>query len=84
MVAQTQSQMGESSSSTPLSMDDIYTQVMGLERHGFGFGATPTLVFGATTKKETNAALASKLKETQKEIVHFKQREKQMQQQIQH
>ena len=51
MVAQTQSQMGESSSSTPLSMDDIYTQVMGLERHGFGFGATPTLVFGATTKQ---------------------------------
>ncbi|WJZ95372.1 hypothetical protein VitviT2T_014147 [Vitis vinifera] len=75
--------MGESSSSTPLSMDDIYTQVMGLERngrvHGFGFGATPTLVFGATTKKETNAALASKLKETQKEIVLFKQREEEMQ-----
>ena len=28
MVAQTQSQMGESSSSTPLSVDDIYTQVL--------------------------------------------------------
>ena len=87
MVAQTQSQMGESSSSTPLSMDDIYTQVMGLERHGrvhgFGFGATPTLVFGATTKKETNAALASKLKETQEEIVLFKQREEEMQLQVQ-
>ena len=76
MVAQTQSQMGESSSSTPLSVDDIYTQVLGPERHGcvcsLGFGATLTSVFGVT-KKETNAALASKLKETQ-------EREDQMQQ----
>ena len=31
MVAQTQSQMWESSSSTPLSVDDIYTQVLGPE-----------------------------------------------------
>ena len=79
MVAQTQSQMGESSSSTPLSVDDIYTQVLGPERHGrvrsLGFGATLTSVFGVT-KKETNVALASKLKETQ-------EREEQMQQQIQ-
>ena len=79
MVVQTQSQMGESSSSTPLSVDDIYTQVLGPERHGrvrsLGFGATLTSVFGVT-KKETNAALASKLKETQ-------EREEQMQQQIQ-
>ena len=28
MVAQTQSQMGKSSSSTPLSVDDIHTQVI--------------------------------------------------------
>ena len=79
MVVQTQSQMGESSSSTPLSVDDINTQVLGPERHGrvrsLGFGATLTSVFGVT-KKETNAALASKLKETQ-------EREEQMQQQIQ-
>ena len=62
-----------------LSVDDIYTQVLGPERHGrvrsLGFGATLTSVFGVT-KKETNAALASKLKETQ-------EREEQMQQQIQ-
>ena len=71
--------MGESSSSAPFSMDDVYTQVMALKRHGrvhgFGFGATPTLVFGATTKKETNTTLASKLKEKIKEIVLLKQRE---------
>ena len=82
MATQAQSQMGESSSSPPLSVDTMYTQVMGLERHGrvqgFGFGATPLVVFGATSKKEANAALASKLKETEEEITHFKQREEQM------
>ena len=61
--------MGESSSSTSLSVDSMYTQVMGPERHGrvqgFGFGATPSVVFGATSKKEANAALALKLKETE-------------------
>ena len=71
--------MGESSSSTPLLVDDIYTQVLGPERHGrvrsLGFGATLTSVFGVI-KKETNAGLASKLKETQ-------EREERMQQQIQ-
>ena len=78
--------MGESSSSTSLSVDSMYTQVMGPERHGrvrgFGFGATPSVVFGATSKKEANAAHALKLKETEGEITHFKQREEQMQQQI--
>ena len=76
--------MGESSSFTSLSVDSMYTQVMGSERHGrvrgFGFGAIPSM--GATSKKEANAALALKLKETEGEITHFKQREEQMQQQI--
>ena len=79
--------MGESSSSTSLSVDSMYTQVMGPERHGrvrgFGFGVTPSVVFGATSKKEANAALALKLKETEGGITHFKQHEEQMQQQIQ-
>ena len=79
MVSQTQSQMGESSSSTPLSVDDIYTQILAPKRHGrvrsLGFGATLTSVFGVT-KKETNAALASKVKKIQ-------EREEKMQQQIQ-
>ena len=61
--------MGESSSSTSLSVEILYTQVMGLERQGcvrsFGFGATPSVVFGATSKKEANATLALKLKETE-------------------
>ena len=78
--------MRESSSYLPLSVDSMYTQVMGTERHGrvrgFGFGVTPSVVFGATSKKEANAALASKLKEIEEEITHFKQHEEQMQQQI--
>ena len=53
--------MRESSSSPPLSGDSMYTQVMDSERHGrvrgFGFGATPSVVFGATSKKEANAKL---------------------------
>ena len=35
------------------SVDDIYAQVMGRERHervrGYGFGVTPTLVFGSSS-----------------------------------
>ena len=86
MVAQTQSQMGEYSSSTPLSVDDIYTQVLGSERHGhvhsLGFGATLTSVF-RVTKKETNAAIASKLKETQEREEQIQQQQGQLQQQQQ-
>ena len=56
MVAQTQSQMGESSSSTPLSVDDIHTQVLGPERHGrvrsLGFGVTLTSLFGVKKKRQ--------------------------------
>ena len=55
-------------SSTPPLVDDIYTQVMGLERRGhlrgLGFGPTPISVFGPIRIRETNAALASKLKDT--------------------
>ena len=36
------------------SVDDIYTQMMGPERHGrvrgYGFGVTPTLVFGSVVR----------------------------------
>lgn len=64
--------MGESSSPSLL----MYTQLMGLERHGrvrgFGYGATPTLVFGVTfkkkKKKEAHADFASKLKETKEDL----------------
>ncbi|RVW63268.1 hypothetical protein CK203_058660 [Vitis vinifera] len=36
-------------------VDEIYTQVMGLERHGrvrgYGFGPTPTSIFGSTSRR---------------------------------
>ena len=55
-------------SSTPPLVDDIYTQVMGSERRGhvrgLGFGPTLILVFGPMRIRETNVALASKLKDT--------------------
>ena len=61
-----QSQMGESSSSTSLSVDSMYTQVMGPERHGrvrgFGFGATPSVVFGAASKKRGQCSPCIKAK----------------------
>ena len=41
---------------------------MGPKRHGplrsLGFGATPPLEFGATSRRQANAALESKLKDT--------------------
>ena len=76
--------MRESSSSPSFLVDSMYTQVMGPKRHGhvrgFGFCVTSSLVIGATSKKETNEALASKLKDIEEEITHFKQHEEQMQQ----
>ena len=81
-----QSHTKESSTSTPstvvlstlLLVNDIYTQVMGPERHGrvhgLGFGPTPKSFFRATSRRETNATLASKLKDTQAKLMHFKQR----------
>ena len=72
MAAQTQSQMGESSSSTPLSVDNIYKQILGLEKHrrvhslGFGaifisiFGATFTYVFGVTKRDKCSPCIKAK------------------------
>ena len=50
---------------------------MGPERHGrvhdLGSGPTPKSFFRATSRREKNAALASKLKDTREELMHFKQ-----------
>ena len=47
------------------SVDDIYTQVIGLERHerirGYGFGVTPTLVFGSSCTGQLRSALLAQL-----------------------
>ena len=45
------------------SIDDIYAQVMGRERHGrvrgYGFGVTPTLVFGSSSTRQSRSTLAA-------------------------
>ncbi|KAL6325843.1 hypothetical protein AAG906_030958 [Vitis piasezkii] len=47
-------------------VDEIYTQVMGLERHGrvrgYGFGPTPTSIFGSTSKRRSELLFQHNLK----------------------
>ena len=46
-------------------LDDIYTQVMGQENHGrfrgYGFGVTPTLVFGSSSTGQSRSTLSVQL-----------------------
>ena len=50
-------------------VDDIYAQVMGRERHGrvqgYGFGVTPTLVFGSSSTGQSRSTLSSQLENAQ-------------------
>ena len=52
------------------SVDDIYAQVMGRERHGrvrgYEFGVTPTLVFGSSSTGQSRATLSAQLENAQK------------------
>ena len=47
------------------SIDEIYTQVIGPERHrrvrGYEFGPTPTSIFGSTSKRQSTTNLANNL-----------------------
>ena len=53
------------SSVASTSVDDIYAQVMGRERHGhvqgYGFGVTPTLVFGSSSTRQSRSTLSAQL-----------------------
>ena len=53
------------SSIASTSVDDIYAQVMGRERHGrvrgYGFGITPTLVFGSSSTGQSSSTLSAQL-----------------------
>ena len=53
------------SSVTSTSVDDIYGQVMGQERHGrvrgYGFGVSPTLVFGSSSTGQSISTLSAQL-----------------------
>ena len=51
------------------SVDEIYAQVMGQERHGrvrgYGFGVTPTLVFGSSSTRQSRSTFSSQLENAQ-------------------
>ena len=53
------------SSIASTSIDDIYAQVMGRERHGrvrgYGFGVTHTLVFGSNSTGQSRSTLSTQL-----------------------
>ena len=57
------------SSIASTSVDDIYAQVMGPERHGcvrgYGFGVTPTLVFGSSSTGQSRSTLSTQLENAQ-------------------
>ncbi|KAJ9691563.1 hypothetical protein PVL29_013675 [Vitis rotundifolia] len=59
-------------------VDEIYTQVMGPERHdrvrGYGFGPTPTLIFGSTNRRRSGAILSTQLENAQEMLIAAKQK----------
>ncbi|XP_019081395.1 uncharacterized protein LOC104882542 [Vitis vinifera] len=59
-------------------VDEIYTQVMGPERHGrvqgYGFGPTPTSVFGSTSRWRSRVILSTQLENAQEMLIAAKQK----------
>ncbi|RVW34438.1 hypothetical protein CK203_081432 [Vitis vinifera] len=53
------------SSGASTYVDEIYTQAMGLERHGcvqgYGFGPTPTSIFGSTSRRRSRVILSTQI-----------------------
>ncbi|RVW61953.1 hypothetical protein CK203_066220 [Vitis vinifera] len=60
------------------SVDEIYTQVMGPERHGHvrghGFGPTPTSVFSSTSRRRSRTILSTQLENAQEKLIVTKQK----------
>eukprot|EP00261_Vitis_vinifera_P035216 XP_019076459.1 PREDICTED: uncharacterized protein LOC104879893 [Vitis vinifera] len=59
-------------------VDEIYTQVMGLERHGrvrgYGFGPTPTSIFGSTSRRRLGVILSTEIENTQEILIATEQK----------
>ena len=59
-------------------VDEIYTQVMGPERHGhvrgYGFGPTPTSIFGSTSRRRSRASLSTQLENAQEMLIAAEQK----------
>ena len=60
------------------SVDGIYTQVMGLERHdhvrGYEFGPIPTSVFGFTNRRRSGVILSTQLENPQEMLIDIEQK----------
>ena len=73
------------SSVASTSVDDIYAQVMGQERHGrircYGFGVTPTLIFGSSSTGQSISTLSAQLENAQEML---RVAEQSLQQQLKH
>ncbi|XP_059589813.1 uncharacterized protein LOC109124170 [Vitis vinifera] len=68
-----------SSTSVALTyVDEIYTQVMGPKRHGrvrgYGFGPTPTSIFGSTSRKRSGVILSTQIKNAQEMLIATEQK----------
>ncbi|RVW28901.1 hypothetical protein CK203_111943 [Vitis vinifera] len=59
-------------------VDEIYTQVMGPERHGcvrgYGFGPTPTSIFGSTSRRRSGVILSTQLENAQEMLIAVEQK----------
>ncbi|XP_034710790.1 uncharacterized protein LOC117933510 isoform X7 [Vitis riparia] len=59
-------------------VDEIYTQVMGPERHGrvrgYGFGPTPTSIFGSTSRRRSGVILSTQLENAQEMLIAAEQK----------
>ena len=60
------------------SLDNLYAQVMGRERHGrvqgYGFGVTSTLVFGSSSTRQSRSTLSTQLETAQEMLRVSKQK----------
>ncbi|KAJ9684835.1 hypothetical protein PVL29_017026 [Vitis rotundifolia] len=74
----TSASSGSSTSVASTYVDEIYTQVMGPERHGhvrgYGFGLTPTSIFGSTSRRRLGAILSTQLENAQEMLIVAEQK----------
>ncbi|XP_059596784.1 uncharacterized protein LOC132254645 isoform X2 [Vitis vinifera] len=74
----TSASSGASTSVASTYVDEIYTQVMGLERHGrvrgYGFGPTPTSIFGSTSRRRSGVIISTQLENTLEMLIAAEQK----------
>eukprot|EP00261_Vitis_vinifera_P029041 XP_010663468.1 PREDICTED: uncharacterized protein LOC100244921 isoform X2 [Vitis vinifera] len=74
----TSASSGASTSVASTYVDEIYTQVMGPERHGrvrgYGFGPTPTSIFGSTSRRRLGVILSTQLENAQEMLIAAEQK----------